>query len=91
MIRVYRQSSNAEMFNDNLILDCCMYFSRERQSLLCSADHNLCIISVAQGEKRSWLICEDFIDIVQEFQLFRQRDTGAAKKFLVSSTETKWT
>ena len=91
MIRVYRQSSNAEMFNDNLILDCCMYFSRERQSFLCSADHNLCIISVAQGEKRSWLICEDFIDIVQEFQLFRQRDTGAAKKFLVSSTETKWT
>jgi hypothetical protein len=78
------------MFNDNLILDCCMYFSRERQSFLCSADHNLCIISHAQGEKRSWLIYEDFNNM-QEFQRFRQHDTGAAKIFLVSFTETKWT
>ena len=77
------------MFNDNLILDCCMYFSRERRSFLCSADHNLCIISLAQGEKRSWLICEGVVDIMQGFQRFRQPDTGAAKKFLVSSTETK--
>ncbi|KAF8165247.1 PIN domain-containing protein [Crassisporium funariophilum] len=37
-----------EMFNDNLILDCCMYFSRGRQTLLCSADNNLCISSHAQ-------------------------------------------
>jgi len=43
------ESSTAEMFNDNLILDCCMYFSRGRRSFLCSADHNLCIASHAQG------------------------------------------
>ena len=33
-----------------------MYFSRGRQSFLCSADHNLCIASHAQGEKRGRLV-----------------------------------
>ena len=37
------------MFNDNLILDCCMYFSRGRQTFLCSSDNNLCITSQSQG------------------------------------------
>ncbi|KIM46084.1 hypothetical protein M413DRAFT_426019 [Hebeloma cylindrosporum] len=40
---------NHEMFNDSLILDCCMYFSRGRPTFLCSADNNLCITSQSQG------------------------------------------
>jgi len=33
----------------------------------------------------------DFMDKIQGFQRFPQPDTGVAKKFLVSSTETEWT
>ncbi|KAM6495792.1 PIN domain containing protein [Amanita muscaria] len=32
----------SEMMNDGLILDCCLYFRRRRQTYLCSADKNLC-------------------------------------------------
>ncbi|KDR83639.1 hypothetical protein GALMADRAFT_235946 [Galerina marginata CBS 339.88] len=48
-IRDSGEISTGEMFNDSLILDCCMYFLRERQTFLCSADNNLCIISQMQG------------------------------------------
>jgi len=48
-IREPGEISNREMFNDSLIVDCCMYFSRGRQTFLCSADNNLCITSQSQG------------------------------------------
>jgi len=36
------------MYNDSLILDCCMHFSRRRRTYLCSADNNLCLEGAAQ-------------------------------------------
>ncbi|KAJ3789481.1 PIN domain-containing protein [Lentinula aff. detonsa] len=36
--------------NDQKILDCALYFARKRPTVLCSADRNLCIEAVAQGE-----------------------------------------
>ncbi|KAF8974459.1 PIN domain-containing protein [Flammula alnicola] len=48
-IREPGEMSTSDMFNDNLILDCCLYFSRGRPTFLCSADNNLCITSQAQG------------------------------------------
>jgi len=48
------------MYNDNLILDCCMYFSRQRAAYLCSADNNLLIEAVAQGERSLYLFYDRF-------------------------------
>ncbi|KAF9534214.1 PIN domain-containing protein [Crepidotus variabilis] len=43
----------SEMYNDNLILDCCLFFAssgnQSRQTFLCSADNNLCLQSESQG------------------------------------------
>ncbi|KIJ99364.1 hypothetical protein K443DRAFT_679985 [Laccaria amethystina LaAM-08-1] len=41
--------ADAEMRNDNLILDCCLYFRRGRHTFLCSADNNLCLSSHSEG------------------------------------------
>ncbi|KAF9569306.1 hypothetical protein CPC08DRAFT_623611, partial [Agrocybe pediades] len=41
--------STGDMYNDTLILDCCMFYSRIQRTVLCSADKNLCIISQTQG------------------------------------------
>lgn len=41
-----------ERYNDGLILDCCKYFGRGRNTVLCSADNNLCLESEAAGERR---------------------------------------
>jgi hypothetical protein len=41
-----------ERYNDGLILDCCKYFSRGRNTVLCSADNNLCLESEAAGERK---------------------------------------
>ncbi|KAJ4481675.1 PIN domain-containing protein [Lentinula edodes] len=45
-IRSYRECKN----NDERIIDCALYFARKRPTVLCSADRNLCIDAVAQGE-----------------------------------------
>ncbi|CAA7259861.1 unnamed protein product [Cyclocybe aegerita] len=41
--------TSSEMYNDNLILDCCMFFKERKFTLLCSADNNLCINAQTQG------------------------------------------
>jgi len=39
-----------DMMNDHLILDCCQFFlSRLRNTILCTADHNLCLIAESVG------------------------------------------
>lgn len=41
--------ADSEMRNDNLILDCCLYFRRGRHTFLCSADNNLCLSGHSEG------------------------------------------
>ncbi|KAH6915346.1 PIN domain-containing protein [Coprinopsis sp. MPI-PUGE-AT-0042] len=39
-----------EMMNDHLIVDCCQFFQRKHpRTIMCSADHNLCIMAQSQG------------------------------------------
>ncbi|KAJ4478247.1 PIN domain-containing protein [Lentinula aciculospora] len=47
-IRTSRECNSS----DERIIDCALYFSQTRPTLLCSADRNLCIEAVAQGEDR---------------------------------------
>ncbi|KAF9476505.1 hypothetical protein BDN70DRAFT_907640 [Pholiota conissans] len=48
-IREQKEIVSKEMYNDNLILDCCLFFKRERPTALLSADNNLCINCQAQS------------------------------------------
>lgn len=45
------QIADTEMRNDNLILDCCLYFRRGRHTFLCSADNNLCLSGHSEGKR----------------------------------------
>ncbi|KAF8187490.1 hypothetical protein BJ912DRAFT_817322, partial [Pholiota molesta] len=42
------ETSSSGMFNVNLILDCCLYFNRQRPTALLSADNNLCVACQTQ-------------------------------------------
>ncbi|KAJ3515453.1 hypothetical protein NLJ89_g1742 [Agrocybe chaxingu] len=41
--------TSSEMYNDNLILDCCMFFAQKKVTLLCSADNNLNVSQTNKG------------------------------------------
>ncbi|KAF8914004.1 PIN domain-containing protein [Gymnopilus junonius] len=45
--------SVGDMYNDGLILDCCMYLGRGRPTVLCTGDNNLSILCQAQG--KTWV------------------------------------
>ncbi|KAF9464448.1 PIN domain-containing protein [Collybia nuda] len=47
-IRVIGEDFGSERLNDTLILDCCLYFRRDRRTFLCSADINLCLESESE-------------------------------------------